>query len=228
MMTFRDRSKGITILWTKWRKSIYWMVGVASAISLFLIVFANSRIERSSEPYVYSKAQEIPSNKVGLLLGTSKYLRSGKPNQYFANRIAATLELYHAGKIQNIVISGDNSQKDYNEPQDMMDALVAAGIPANRIYLDFAGFRTFDSVFRMNAIFGQSSFTIISQEFHNLRAIYIARTLGLNASGYNAKDVDVYNGFKTQVREKFARVKVLLDIWVGKQPKFLGQKIVIK
>ncbi len=138
------------------------------------------------------------------------------------------MELYHAGKIQNIVISGDNSQKDYNEPQDMMDALVAAGIPANRIYLDFAGFRTFDSVFRMNVIFGQSSFTIISQEFHNLRAIYIARALGLNASGYNAKDVDAYNGFKTQVREKFARVKVLLDIWVGKQPKFLGQKIVIK
>lgn len=227
-MKLIHRFKRITTLLTKWRKTIYWIVGVVSAISLFLIVFANSRIEHRSEPYVYSNVQELPFNKVGLLLGTSKYLRSGKPNQYFANRIAATLELYRAGKIQNIVISGDNSQKDYNEPQDMMDALVAAGIPANKIYLDFAGFRTFDSVFRMNAIFGQSSFTIISQEFHNLRAIYIARTLGLNVSGYNAKDVDAYNGFKTQVREKFARVKVLLDIWVGKQPKFLGQKIVIK
>lgn len=227
-MKFINRFKCIVNIWNRWRKSFYWIAGAVAVISLLLILFANSRIEHKSAPYVYSKMEKLPFNKVGLLLGTSKYLRSGKPNRYFANRIAATLELYRAGKIQNVVISGDNSQKDYNEPQDMMDALIAEGIPANRIYLDFAGFRTFDSVFRMNAIFGQSNFTVISQEFHNLRAIYIARGLGLNASGYNAKDVDAYNGFKTQVREKFARVKVLLDIWVGKQPKFLGEKIAIE
>ena len=228
MIKLKNRFNRITNFWTRWRKTIYWLIGIVAIFSLFILIFANSRIEHKSAPYVYSKMEKLPLNKVGLLLGTSKYLRSGKPNRYFANRIAATLELYRAGKIQNIVISGDNSQKDYNEPQDMMDALVAEGIPANRIYLDFAGFRTFDSVFRLNAIFGQSNFTVISQEFHNLRAIYIARALGLNASGYNAKDVDAYNGFKTQVREKFARVKVLLDIWVGKQPKFLGEKIAIE
>ena len=227
-MKFTNRFKCIISIWNRWRKTICWLVGIGAAISIFLLFYAGWRVEHDSEGFTYGNIQEVPFNKVGLLLGTSKHLRSGQPNRYFTYRIAATTELYRAGKIRSIVISGDNSQKDYNEPQDMMDALVAAGIPADRIYLDYAGFRTFDSVFRMNKIFGQSSFTIISQEFHNRRAIYIARALGLNASGYNAKDVDAYNGFKTKVREKFARVRVLLDIWVGKQPKFLGERIEVQ
>ena len=80
----------------------------------------------------------------------------------------------------------------------------------------------------MKEIFGQNSFTIISQEFHNQRAVYIANALNMNAIGYNAKDVNVYNGFKTKIREKFARVKVFVDFIFDKKPKFLGEKICIK
>jgi SanA protein len=188
---------------------------------------ADRVIESKTNEFVYGSSKGIPQNKVGLLLGTSKYLKSGKPNQYFTYRIMAAVELYRARKIDYIVISGDNSQSDYNEPQDMKDELVALGIPENKIFLDFAGFRTYDSVIRIDKIFGQNKFTIISQEFHNRRAVYIGNRLGLQVIGYNARDVDAYNGFKTKLREKLARVKVFIDFLIHKEPKFLGQPIEI-
>jgi SanA protein len=197
-------------------------------LSLGSILWANSTINKQTENKIYSETGSIPENNVGLLLGTSKFLRSGNSNQYFENRISATVQLYKAGKIKNIVISGDNSKKNYNEPEDMKNELIKHGIPENRIYLDFAGFRTYDSVFRMKEIFGQEKFTIISQEFHNQRAVYIANSLKLNAIGFNAKDVNTFNGFKTKIREKFARVKVFIDFVFDKKPKFLGKKVIIK
>jgi SanA protein len=197
-------------------------------LSMISIFWANSTINKQTVNKIYSKTDSIPENNVGLLLGTSKFLRSGNSNQYFENRISATVQLYKAGKIKNIVISGDNSKKNYNEPEDMKNELIKHGIPENRIYLDFAGFRTYDSVFRMKEIFGQEKFTIISQEFHNQRAVYIANSLKLNAIGFNAKDVNTFNGFKTKIREKFARVKVFIDFVFDKKPKFLGKKVIIK
>ena len=197
-------------------------------LSLVSILWANSTINKQTESRIYFDTDSIPENNVGLLLGTSKFLRNGNSNQYFENRILATIQLYKAGKIKNVVISGDNSKKDYNEPEDMKNELIKRGIPEDRIYLDFAGFRTYDSVFRMKEIFGQDRFTIISQEFHNQRAVYIASALKLNAIGFNAKDVNAYNGFKTKIREKFARVKMFIDLIFEKKPKFLGDKIEIK
>ena len=197
-------------------------------LSLLLILFANYRVVKSTEDQLYAKTESVPFNKVGLLLGTSKFLKSGKMNLYFKYRIDATVSLFKSGKINFVLISGDNSSADYNEPEDMKQELMKRGIPAEKIVLDFAGFRTFDSVYRANEIFGQASFTIISQEFHNQRALYIANSLDLNAVAFNAKDVTDYNGFKTKIREKFARVKVLLDILFNKKPKFLGEKINIE
>jgi len=197
-------------------------------LSLVSILWANSTINKQTESRMYSDTDSIPENNVGLLLGTSKFMRNGNSNQYFENRILSTIQLYKAGKIKNVVISGDNSKKDYNEPEDMKNELIKRGIPEDRIYLDFAGFRTYDSVFRMKEIFGQDRFTIISQEFHNQRAVYIASALKLNAIGFNAKDVNAYNGFKTKIREKFARVKMFIDLIFDKKPKFLGDKIEIK
>lgn len=197
-------------------------------LSFILVLSLDYRINKQTEKQIFTNTDSIPENKVGLLLGTSKYLRSGKPNQYFDYRILAAETLYKSGKIKNIVISGDNSRKDYNEPQDMKDELIKRGINENKIYLDYAGFRTYDSVYRMKEIFGQNRFTIISQGFHNQRAVYIANALQLDAVGFNAKDVDVYNGFKTKVREKLARVKVIIDFIFKTKPKFLGEKIIIE
>ncbi|MDR1552629.1 MAG: YdcF family protein [Prevotellaceae bacterium] len=210
------------------RKYLFILLSIIVFAIIITIFIADIIIKTSSNGFVFNDINKIHHNKTGLLLGTSKYLKSGQKNQYFSNRITAAVNLYNAGKIDFIVISGDNSTKYYNEPMDMKKELLKNGIPEDKIFLDYAGFRTYDSVIRMNKIFGQNSFTVISQEFHNRRAIYIAQHFGLNVIGFNAKDVDVYNGFKTKMREKFARVKVFIDILTNKQPKFLGEHIEIK
>jgi SanA protein len=210
------------------KKKIIWLLFALIVLVIGIMWIADLKINKSADGLVYSNLTSIPYNKVGLLLGTSRLLVNGQPNQYFINRIKATADLYLAHKIDIIVISGDNSRNDYNEPMDMKNELIKSGIPENRIYLDYAGFRTYDSVIRLDKIFGQSKFTIISQGFQNRRAIFISKHLGLDAIGYNAKDVDAYSGFKTKLREKFARVKVFLDLLTDKEPKFLGERIEIK
>lgn len=194
-----------------------------SVISLLII--SNSVINSFSDEYLYDDIKEIPFNKAGVVLGTSKYIANGSQNLYFNYRINAAAELYNQGKIDYIIISGDNSTLNYNEPKLMKKELIKIGIPENRIILDYAGFRTFDSMIRAKEVFGQNSFTVISQKFHNQRAVYIARKYGIGAIGFNAKDVPAYIGIKTMIREKFARVKVFYDFLSGASPKFLGSKI---
>ncbi|MBC9813931.1 YdcF family protein [Crocinitomicaceae bacterium CZZ-1] len=191
-------------------------------------VFCNWKIAGDTKAYVFDRISDVPQQKVGVLLGTSKLLKNGNSNQYFTNRIEAAVQLFEQDKIQYIIVSGDNSSKEYNEPEDMKIALVERGIPENRIILDYAGFRTFDSVIRAKEIFGQTKYVIISQKFHNQRAVYIARKNGIEAYGFNAEDVKNYGGFKTKVREIFARNKVFIDQLIGQKPKFLGEKIEIR
>jgi SanA protein len=203
---------------------------IFSLLVLFLFIgiyLCNKAIDKASEGRLYTDTATIPYNKIGLLLGTSKYLPSGYKNRYYQYRIDAAVKLYKAGKIKYLVVSGDNGRKDYNEPEEMRSDLVASGIDSSHIYLDYAGFRTFDSMVRLKEIFGQDSATIISQPFHNERAIYIASKEGIAAIGFNAQDVNANAGFKVQVREKFARTKVFLDYLFGKKPKFLGGKVII-
>ena len=197
-------------------------------LSVISFVIADTRIKSASKNYLYSDLTEIPYNKVGLVLGTAKVLQNGQVNLYYQYRIDAVVALYQAGKISYIVVSGDNSRKTYDEPTQMKADLVLAGIPEEVIFLDYAGFRTWDSVVRIKEIFSQDDFTIISQRFHNERAVYLAKKYGLNAVAFNAKDVSKYYGFKTNFREKLARVKVFIDLLTNKKPRFLGEKIEIR
>jgi SanA protein len=194
-------------------------------LSATAIYFSNREIENIAGNKLFDDVKLIPENHVGLLLGTSKFLGFNHKNEYYFNRIEAARILMLEGKIHYLVISGDNSTEHYNEPQMMKQDLVLAGINPSRIYLDFAGFRTFDSVVRLKEIFCQSSVTIISQRFHNERAVYIAEKEGLHAIAFNATDVTYMSGFKTNAREKLARVKVFVDYFFRIKPKFLGEKI---
>lgn len=211
----------------KYLKKIFKM-GVVLAILALIGIFAADRlIEQATSDKVFDSTEEIPHNKVGLFLGTGKILSNGSVNLYYKYRIEAAVSLFKSGKVDFILVSGDNSTKDYDEPSTIKDDLVKKGIPSSKIYLDYAGFRTLDSVVRCKEIFGQSSITIISQQFHNQRAIYIAKYKGIDALGFNAKDVSVHYGRSTRLRERFARVKMVLDLMFGKNPKFLGEKIEI-
>lgn len=192
-----------------------------------IIGLASFIIEYYSRNKTYTTLNEIPYNRVGLLLGTSKKIISGSSNPYFTNRIKAAASLYKAGKVDRIIISGDNSERYYNEPEDMRRALVKEGVNNEHLYLDYAGFRTLDSVVRTRKIFKENKVTVISQEFHNKRAIFLGRVFEVDIIGYNAQDIGVAQGAKVMLREKLARVKVFIDILTNKKPKYLGEPIPI-
>jgi SanA protein len=201
---------------------------VLAAVSVVTVIAARIMIARAAKGKTYSNVSLVPHRRVGLVLGCPKRVFGGWSNPYFENRIAAAAELYNHRKVDYLVVSGDNHVQGYDEPTDMKNALIDKGVPADRVYLDYAGFRTLDSVVRVKEIFGQDRVTIISQEFHNQRAIFIADHHGIDAIGFDAPEVGLRYGLKTLCREQFAKVKAVLDVYVfDKQPHFLGQKIAI-
>ena len=210
------------------KKKIGYTLLAALLVPLIALILCNFTIENAVKGKTYSDSQLIPKNKVGIVLGTSQRLVEGGINPYYAHRIKATIALFEAGKIDFILVSGDNGSKYYNEPDTFKKDLIKGGIPEEKIFLDYAGFRTLDSMVRAKVIFGLDSVTVISQEFHNERAIYLAEKKGLRAIGFNARDIEGSPGFKVQMREYFARVKVFLDLILNTEPRFYGNRVEIK
>lgn len=203
------------------KKWVLWI----GLLLLGFILYSNIRIDRYSRNRLYDAVSAVPHYHTALVLGTSPVGKNGGVNLFFRSRIDATVKLYEAGKIDRILVSGDNRKRGYNEPEEMKKALVDKGIPEEVIFLDYAGFRTFDSVVRAKEVFGQSEFIVVSQRFHNERAVFIAGKKGIKAAGFNASDVRFRYGFTTYVREWFARCKVFLDLLLGKKPHFLGEPV---
>ena len=195
------------------------------ALGVVWIAGASLVVERGARGRTWSDAAAIPARRVGVVLGCARVLGTYR-NPFFDARIAAAASLFHAGKVEYLVVSGDNHVRGYDEPQDMKDALVQAGVPRARVYCDYAGFRTLDSIVRVREIFGQRAITVVSQEFHNQRAIFIAGQRGVDAIGFNAADVDKYDSFKIKCRELAARANMLVDLFVlRREPRFLGEKV---
>ena len=198
---------------------------ITCVLILIAIVYCNVRIQGYAKSRTFDNVEEIPRKHAALLLGTAPTVRNGNPNKYFVYRIDACVKLYNAGKIDKIIVSGDNHHKSYNEPEAMRRALIDRGVSDSDIFRDYAGFRTLDSVVRAKEIFGQASYIIVSQKFHNERAVFIAKWKGIDAIGFNARDAGIKFGIKTRIREVFARCKVYFDLMIGKQPHFLGESI---
>ncbi|MBV7435535.1 YdcF family protein [Cardiobacteriaceae bacterium TAE3-ERU3] len=200
---------------------------VLALLALIIIpISAYLWIELQSRDYLYDQTADIPERDVAIVLGTAKYLAGGRTNLFYTSRIKAAAELYHAGKVRYIIVSGANPSRSYNEPAQMKADLIAAGIPAERIQPDYAGLRTLDSILRAEHIFGQTRYTIVSQPFHNARAVYIARHQGHDVVAYNAGDVSLKSSIKTRIREFGARLKALLDLHItDKEAKYYGDPI---
>jgi SanA protein len=199
------------------------------SVSLVLVVgTVHYVVNTATSRQIYNDINQIPKNRVGLLLGTAKYNDKSKNiiNVYYQHRIDAAVALYMAGKIDFIIVSGDNSTLYYNEPLLMKNDLIARGVPAKCIYMDNAGFRTLDSILRCRDVFGQTRFTIISQRFHNQRAVYIANHKNVQTVAFNAEDGDSF--WDVAIREKMARVKMMLDLLMNKQAKLYGDNIEIQ
>jgi len=209
-------------------RRIFRYIIILLIVILAIIAGIDYWVGDSTKTQIYTDLKLIPKNRVGLLLGTAKYKDKARQivNSYYQNRIDATVALYMAGKIDVIIVSGDNATVYYNEPQLMRDDLVARGVPPDRIYMDNAGLRTLDSILRCRDVFSITNVTVISQKFHNQRALFIANHKRVNAIAYNAEDGDTF--IDVFLREKLARVKMALDLVLNKQAKYYGERIDIK
>lgn len=203
------------------------MSGIVVIAFLILIISIDWYIGSQFNQFIYSDINQVPKRKIALVLGTSKYIRQGGQsnyNAYYAYRVQAAAKLYQAGKIDGILVSGDNSTKFYDEPSQMTQDLINLGVPSQYINQDYAGFRTLDSIVRANKVFGLEDYTIISQKFHCQRALYIAQSKGQNPIAFSASKVQSFAGIKTRLREVLARFKAFLDCKILKtSPKFLGE-----
>lgn len=204
-------------------------LGLIAALGLLVWGGAVGVVYGSSVGRVFGsdEIEDVPSQRAAVVLGCVKTLPNGRDNLYYSRRIDAAAELYKAGKVGCLIVSGDNHVNGYDEPSDMKDSLVAAGVPSERIVCDYAGFRTLDSVVRAKEVFGLDSFILISQPDHVRRAVFLARGFGADAYGYAAEDVNGRYSIKTTIREQFAKLGAVLDVVICRKPKFLGQKEIL-
>lgn len=176
----------------------------------------------------HDTAERLPHKKVGLVLGCSPRLSNGAQNWFFNHRMSAAAELFKSGKVEYLLVSGDNRRRTYDEPTEMKKALISRGVPAAKIVCDYAGLTTLDSMVRAKAVFGQDSVIVVSQRFHNERAIYLARAFGVDAIGYNAPDIAVSSAPRTYFREILSRQRAWLDANIlRRKPRHLGPLVAI-
>ena len=201
---------------------------VAWGIAAMLVAWGGAVmvINRASDGRIFndSSLDKVPHSRAAVVLGCRKVLPSGSKNLYFTRRIAAAATLYKAGKVDCLIVSGDNHIKEYDEASDMKDSLVEAGVPAERIVCDYAGFRTLDSVVRAKQVFGLDSFIVVSQEDHVRRAVFTARGFGCDTYGFAAQSVNGRFSIRTRIREQFAKVAAVLDVILRRKPKYLGPR----
>ena len=206
-------------------KTLFRILLILLCALALLVVVCDLRVRNVARGRLYDDPQALSHQHAALLLGTSSRLRNGSPNPFFEHRMAAAAELFLAGKVDCILVSGDNRHASYNEPMAMRKALLDRNIPDSLIILDYAGFRTLDSVIRACEVFGQTSYIVVSQRFHNERAVYLATRHGIDAMGYNAADVRGPGAGRVRAREWLARVRACWDVLTGRGPHFLGEKI---
>ncbi|MBK1649359.1 hypothetical protein CKO36_12285 [Rhabdochromatium marinum] len=165
---------------------------------------------------------------VALVLGTARRTLAGRPNEFYRARLEAAAALYHHDLVQGILVSGDNGSRYYNEPEAMRRDLIALGVPDAHVTLDYAGFRTLDSVVRAQQVFGLERFLIVSQSYHAERGVFIARQRGMVAYGFAAADPGGAGGLKVRLREILARAIAIWDVLSGREPRFLGKPELVR
>ncbi|PTU32588.1 SanA/YdcF family protein [Stenotrophobium rhamnosiphilum] len=195
-----------------------------------IVLLTNRWVVNSTNGYLYTNWSLLPENDVGLVMGTSPYRSDGKSSAEFYGRVRAAAQLYQLGKVKHLIVSGANPDSTYNEPRQMLRELVRLGVPEKDITMDFAGFRTLDSITRADIVFGLKRFTIITTRYHSWRALFIARKLDLNAVGYAAPiDVTGDYGRRNPWREILARTLAVFDvIFFGTEPTVQSEPQEIK
>ncbi|MBC8443305.1 YdcF family protein [PVC group bacterium] len=210
---------------TRRQKRIVKLCSACAGVFALAVLGTDGFVGLASAKHVYARAEQCPPAPVAVVLGLAKKVK-GRLNRFYMPRLEAAVELFSLGKVRGLIVSGDNSRRDYNEPGQMKADLVELGVPARYVTCDYAGFRTLDSVVRAAQVFGQTRFVVVSQRFHCQRAIFLARQKGYDVWGYAAADVSGYHGLKVRARECLARCKAAMDLWLLRtKPKFLGEPV---
>ena len=192
-------------------KHALWVIMAIMGVALAIVSVCEISVYSASKERVYADVEKIPHREVGLLLGTNPKGRRGGANMFYNHRIDAAVALYEAGKVDRFIISGAKKGSDYDEPQAMREALVARGVPDSILILDGQGFHTIESIVRAKEVYEVDSVTIISQEFHNRRSLYMAKHNGLDAIAYNAANTTILRWRIIMfLRERASRVKAVL------------------
>lgn len=199
-----------------------------AAIPVALVASANAVVLLDARGDAPSSVEDVPHAQAALVLG-AEVKPNGSPSAMLADRISAAAELYHAGRVDKLLLSGDHGRWAYDEVGTMRRLLLARGVPAEDLFTDHAGFDTWDSAQRARRVFGVRSIVVVTQRFHMARALYAAQRAGLRASGYPA-DRRSYGRVmaRLHVRETIARVKVVADGLTGAAPRFLGPAVPIE
>lgn len=205
-----------------------WSLGLGVALGV-VVAGCELWVASVASAACFDRVADVPHAPTAVVLGCSDTLPNGSDNPYFGPRIDAAAELFHAGAVAHVIVSGDNHSVHYDEPTAMKAALVERGVPAERVHCDYAGFRTLDSIVRAELVFGQKRFVVVSQRFHAERAVFLARSRGLDAFGFCAPGIEGGVGgvgLSLRLREVAARFVAVLDARVlGTQPKFLGEPV---
>ncbi len=208
------------------RKRLIIVPVVITGVLLLSVMALDHWISRKTKPYIYHELKNVPRRQVGVVLGTAKYYRTGGINQFYLYRMQGAINAYNSGKVNYLLLSGDNALQSYNEPVTMRRDLIAAGVSPADIVLDYAGFRTLDSIVRTRKVFNTDDFIIITQRFHCERALLIALYMRIQAHCYAVPSPK--NMLTVRIREIFARLTAVADLYlVQREPRFLGPLIPI-
>ena len=193
------------------------LVAAVLVPDIIVVSSAKNRIITADE------AAELENTDCVLVLGAG--VRNGSPTPMLRDRLITGISLYKSGAAPKIIMSGDHGREDYDEVNVMKSYAVENGVPDGDVFMDHAGFSTYDSVYRAKAVFEADSIIIVTQKYHLYRALYIAERLGVNAVGVSA-DLDDYSGqLKRDLREIAARDKDFFSCLFKPEPKYLGEKI---
>lgn len=203
----------------RWCSIIFWIFTLPLLLLAAVVIPCNLWIVMSTRGQVYDSVAEIEARAIGVVLGTSKKIGPDTPNVHFENRLAAAAELFSEGKVGKLLVSGYRDSQYYDETRDMIAKLKELGVPESAILADDRGLRTLDSVARAKTVFGFDRLVIISDDFHVNRALFIADRYGLDAIALRSESVGYGDSRKVRLREYFARVKAVIDLYVWNSEK---------
>ncbi len=200
---------------------------LALTFPFILTATVNYSILKTTEDLIYANPEELPDSQVAIILGARVFPEDNRMSDMLKDRVLTALDLYNIGKVEKILISGDNGQENYDEVNIIKDFVLENGVPKEDVFLDHAGFDTYDSLYRAKEIFKVENAIVVTQAFHLPRAVYIGKKLDMEVYGIEA-DRQTYVTIKyNKLREIPARLKAFANILFHTKPKYLGDPIPI-